>query len=414
MNRLRRLEPWQRTLAIVFVAQMAATIGFSTIFPFLPLYIQELGSSTGLSVELLAGLVVSAQAITMMITAPIWGALADRYGRKLMVARATFGGAIILLLMAFVQNAEQLVLLRAIQGLVTGTVAAFNALVAAEAPRDKTGFAMGVVQVGLWSGISLGPLIGGFLADAYGFRVPFYITAVMLLISGLLVWFGIREQFEPVVRTGPDRMGFFQEWRHVLSLKGIMPTFGTRFLTGMARNLITPVMPLFVASLMTWESGVSGTTGLIVGVAAATGTLGAIVLGRLGDRIGHRQVLIGAGLAVAACYFPQTFVAAPWQLLILQALTGFASGGIVSAPSALLAQYTPHGEEGAVFGLDNSVWSGARAVAPLIGSAVAVAFGIRVTFVLAAVLSVLVAVVAYALLPRVRRPVAIQAESAAD
>ncbi|MBN2472342.1 MAG: MFS transporter, partial [Anaerolineae bacterium] len=131
--------------------------------------------------------------------------------------------------------------------------------------------------------------------------------------------------------------------------------------------------------------------------------------------IGHRQVLIGSALAVAVFYLPQTFASAPWQLLILQALTGLASGGIVSAPSALLAQYTPHGEEGAVFGLDNSVWSGARAIAPMVGSAVAVAFGIRVTFVLAAILSVMVAGVAYALLPRVRRPAAVvQAESAAD
>lgn len=413
MNRLRNLERWQKTLAIVFVAQMCATIGFSTIFPFLPLYIQDLGSSTGLSVEILSGLVVSSQAFTMMIAAPIWGALADRYGRKLMVARATFSGSIILLLMAFVQDAEQLILLRAIQGTMTGTVAAFNALVAAEAPRERTGYAMGIVQVGLWAGISLGPLIGGVLADAFGFRVPFFVTAFMLLLSGVLVWFGVREDFEPVVTVGPTRMGFVQEWKHVISLQGIVPTFATRFLTGMGRNVITPLMPLFIAMLMAQESGVSATTGLIVGVAAATGTLGAIVLGRLGDRIGHRQVLIGSAIAAAACYLPQTFAAAPWQLLILQAMTGFASGGIVSAPSALLAQYTPHGEEGAVFGLDNSVWSGSRAVAPLVGSGVAVGLGIRATFTVTSVLFLAVAVIAYALLPRTNRS-AQPAKSAAD
>lgn len=413
MNRLRKLERWQKTLAIVFVAQMCATLGFSTIFPFLPLYIQDLGSSTGLSVELLSGLVVSAQAFTMMIAAPIWGALADRYGRKLMVARATFGGSIILLLMAFVQDAEQLVLLRAVQGTITGTVSAFNALVAAEAPRERTGYAMGVVQVGLWAGISLGPLIGGVLADAFGFRVPFFVTTFMLLLSGLLVWFGIHEQFEPVVSVGPDRMGFVQEWKHVVSLQGIVPTFTTRFLAGMGRNVITPVMPLFIATLMVQETGVSATTGLIVGVSAATGTLGAIVLGRLGDQIGHRQILIVSALGAAVCYIPQTFAVAPWQLLVLQALTGFASGGIVAAPSALLAQYTPHGEEGAVFGLDNSVWSGARAVAPLVGSAVAVGMGLRATFAITAVLFLAVAVIAYALLPRTQHT-AQPAESAAD
>ena len=68
-------------------------VGFSIIFPFLPLYIKELGASSNLGIEFLAGLVFSGQAFTMMIAAPIWGTLADRYGRKIMVERALFGGA---------------------------------------------------------------------------------------------------------------------------------------------------------------------------------------------------------------------------------------------------------------------------------------------------------------------------------
>ena len=111
---------WRRTLAIMFVAQLFSAVGFSIIFPFLPLYIADLGTTTGLSIEFWSGMVFSSQAITMMIASPIWGTMADRYGRKLMVERAMFGGAVIVLLMAFVQSAEQLVLLRAIQGFITG------------------------------------------------------------------------------------------------------------------------------------------------------------------------------------------------------------------------------------------------------------------------------------------------------
>lgn len=403
IGRLRRLERWKKTLLIVFLAQLFSAVGFSTIFPFLPLYIEELGSSTGTSVEVLSGLVISSQAFTMMLAAPIWGALADRHGRKLMVVRATLGGAVVLGLMAFVRSSEELVILRAVQGLVTGTVAAANALVAAEAPREQTGFAMGVVQVGLWSGISLGPLIGGLLADAFGYRVSFLVTAVLLLLAGLLVLFGVREQFESQARFGPDRMGFVTEWRHVMSMQGVIPTYIARFLTGIARNLITPIMPLFIASLMPGEGGVSAMTGLITGVASATGTLGAIVLGRVGDRYGHRSVLIGSAAVLALLHVPQTFATATWQLLVLQALTGFAAGGIVSAPSALLAQYTPPGEEGAVYGLDNSVLSGARTVSPLLGSLFSVALGMRSTFMVTAILFVLVAGAAYVQLPRYRR-----------
>ncbi len=403
MNRFRTMERWQRTLTIVFLTQLFSAVGFSIVFPFLPLYVKELGSSTGLSIEMLAGLVVSSQAFTMMVAAPIWGALADRYGRKMMVVRATLGGAVILLLMAFVQSAEQLIIVRALQGAITGTVAAANALVAAEAPRERTGFAMGIIQVGLWSGISLGPLLGGWLADSFGFRVPFYFTAVLLAIGGLLVLFGVQEQFEPKARIGPNHMGFFQEWRHVFSMPGILPTYGVRFLTGTSNNLLSPIMALFVASLMTDQAGVSTMTGLITGVAAGTGTLGAIVLGRIGDRVGHRQVLVASALGMAIGYLPQSLATATWQLLILQTITGFASGGIAAMPSALLAQYTPQGEEGAVYGLDNSVLSGARTVAPMVGSSIAMALGMRSVFVISATLFTVAALVAYTFLPRQRR-----------
>jgi DHA1 family multidrug resistance protein-like MFS transporter len=111
MQYLRKIHytlqtPWQRTLYIMFAAQLMTAVGFSSIFPFFPLYVHELGSSTGMNLDVLAGLVFSSQAFTMMLAAPIWGTIADRYGRKLMVERAMFGGSIILLLMAFVRSAE--------------------------------------------------------------------------------------------------------------------------------------------------------------------------------------------------------------------------------------------------------------------------------------------------------------------
>ena len=107
------------------------------IFPFLPSYVNSLGSSLGINLVFLAGAVFSSQAITMTIASPFWGTLADRFGKKSMVERAMFGGSLILLAMAFSTSAEMLVVLRAIQGFISGTVAAANALVAATAPRER-------------------------------------------------------------------------------------------------------------------------------------------------------------------------------------------------------------------------------------------------------------------------------------
>ncbi|MCK5314602.1 MAG: MFS transporter [Anaerolineales bacterium] len=391
---------WQRTLYIIFFAQLVTAVGFSSIFPFLPLYVESLGTVTNLSVEFLAGMVYSAQAFTMMIASPIWGALADRYGRKLMVERSMFGGSIIILLMAFVSSAEQLVFLRAIQGLITGTMAAASALVAATVPRQRLGFSMGLLQVGMGAGIALGPLIGGSIADAFGYNYTFYVTSALLLIAGVTVLLGVEEHFEPVDKLTSGWHSFVAEWRHVLSAPGIIMTYSMRFITQLGRMMIIPIAPLFIQTLLFDTTRLNTFIGLVIGAASATTTLTAVYLGRLGDRIGHRRILIVSALAAAALYLPQSLVTAGWQLLVLQALVGVALGGIVPAISALLARYTRAGEEGAVYGLDNSINAGSRAVAPLLGAAVGYWFGLRATFVATAVLFLAAGLLAAWRLPR--------------
>ena len=385
---------WKRTLYIVFFAQMMAVAGFMTSVPFLPLYVESLGTNTNLSIELLAGLVYSAQAFTMAIASPIWGSLADRHGRKLMVERAMFGGTVILLLMGFVQSAEQLVLLRAVQGLITGTIGAANALVAAGTPREHTGYAMGLLQVGMGIGLAVGPLIGGVIADAAGYAAAFYVTAALLFIAGLLVWWGVEEHFEPPVASKGAAKSFVAEWRHVLSTSGIRVTYGLRFMIQLGRMMIFPIAPLFILTLMPEASGVNTFTGLVVGAASMATTISAVYLGRLSDRVGHHRILIASAVLAAFFYLPQSLVTAGWQLLVLQALVGVCMGGLIPAMSALLAHYTEKGEEGAAYGLDHSITAAARAVAPLIGAGVAAWFGLRATFVVTAFIYLLAAALA--------------------
>jgi DHA1 family multidrug resistance protein-like MFS transporter len=391
---------WQRTLWIIFFAQMMTAVGFSSINPFLPLYVKDLGTSSNLSIEMLAGLVYSAQAFTMMITAPIWGAIADRYGRKLMVERSMFGGAIILLVMAFVTSSEQLIVLRAIQGMITGTVAASSALVASIAPRKRMGYAMGVLQVGLNSGVALGPVIGGAVADAFGYSSSFFVTAALLLISGIVISVGVHEEFTPKESLGKKGNKFWEKWRQIFLMPGVGMTYGMRFMAQLGRMMVIPILSLFALELLTNADRVNTFTGLVIGAGSATMTLSGIYLGRLGDRIGHRRVLIACFILAGLLYLPQSLVTQGWQLLVLYALVGIGSGGIVPLVSALLANYTPEGEEGSVYGLDNSIQSGARSLAPLVGSAVALWFGLRSTFIATTLIFLLAAPLAAWKLPR--------------
>ncbi len=398
----KRHAEWHIVLGVVFFGQVMATTGFSLVFPFFPLYVDSLGSIFDLPVELLAGLVIGVQGFTMMLASPLWGAAADRIGRKPMVMRAAFGGTVIMFMMGFVNNAEQLILLRGIQGLITGTVAANNALVAAKVPRERLGFAMGLLQVGLWSGLAVGPLIGGYLADQYGYAMPFVFTSALLFLSGVLIYFFIDEQFVPETDTNQQRPSIMQQWGHVLAAPGVRLVYFMRFLSAAGRVMIIPIAPLFVISLLppTVENQ-SIYAGLLIAVSSLSATLSGVYLGNLGDRIGHRSVIISMGILTTLLYIPQVFVTTVWQLVGLQALTGLALGGLLTAPSALLAQYTERGEEGSVYGLDNSIVAGARAIAPLVGGVAAGLFGYRGTFALTAVLFGVVAITAWTLLPEV-------------
>ncbi|MBN1963650.1 MAG: MFS transporter, partial [Anaerolineae bacterium] len=154
-----------------------------------------------------------------------------------------------------------------------------------------------------------------------------------------------------------------------------------------------------MVTLLPNETQVATTTGIIVSVSALAGTVSAVGMGWLGDRIGHRRVLIGGAFGAALCYFPQAFVSEAWQLLVLQALTGGLIGGMLPAIGALLARYSTPGEEGAVYGLDNATIASARTVAPLLGSAIA-ASSMRAVFLLTGAIYLVLAGAAARLLPR--------------
>jgi DHA1 family multidrug resistance protein-like MFS transporter len=164
--------------------------------------------------------------------------------------------------------------------------------------------------------------------------------------------------------------------------------------------MILPVAPLFILILLTDEAGVNSFTGLVMATTWLTTSLSAIYLGRLGDQIGHRRIIIFCCLTTALFYLPQAMVFEGWQLLLFQALSGLAAGGILPSISALLADYTPRGHEGAVYGLDNSISAAARALAPLVGVSVAIWINLRASFIATALVFFSAGILAILRLPK--------------
>lgn len=372
--------PWKRNLAVIWVGELLAISGFSLVMPFLPYYVQELGIRDPQQVALWAGMLTSAHAAAMAVASPFWGSLADRYGRKLMVERAMFGGVFALTLMGFAQSAPQLLFLRLLQGFLTGTVVAATTLVASSVPRERVGSALGFLQMAIYLGATLGPTLGGVLADTVGYRPTFWVTAGLLFAAGVAVHLGVHEEFQP---PPPGSKAQSQgNWRGALALlqPALVSVLVVRVLSRVGLRTVMPMLPLFVQELQGSAEGVASAAGLVAGAAAAAGAVGSVLWGRVGDRWGHQRVLVGCIFLSACLYLPQFFVRGLGSLLALQVGTGLANGGLLTAISALLARLSPEGREGLTYGLDSSAISVANFLGPMLGAGVAAWWGVRYVF----------------------------------
>jgi DHA1 family multidrug resistance protein-like MFS transporter len=325
-----------------------------------------------------------------------------------MVERAMFAGAILMAAMGFARSVQELLLLRILQGCLTGTVAAATTLVASTAPRQKAGYSLGLLQMAVYVGASAGPLLGGVIADAFGYRAAFWVTGALIFVGGWLVVFFVQEEFQPSPRQENLAGDFWRGLKLVLSSKPLQSAFAVRLLSRLGDRILVPLLPLFIASLLTGGQ-VASIAGLVVGIAAASSAVGAVVLGRVSDRLGQRRVLIVCTLTAAALYLPQSFVTNVVQLTILQAATRVALGGTLASVSAAMATLAPEGRQGAVYGVDASVVSAANAIGPLGGAILAVAVGLRPTFMCVAGVFVLASLGVAKLMPSVS-PLTLEAE----
>jgi MFS transporter, DHA1 family, multidrug resistance protein len=216
-------------------------------------------------------------------------------------------------------------------------------------------------------------VIGGLLEFALGYRATFLITAGLLLTGGLLVTALVREHFVPPPERAdrrPGIAGFLQGLGAVVRTPVVAPVFFVRFLAWTGRSMIIPFLPLLVAGLMAGANTAGLVTGLAIGASSAAGTVTSIVLGRLGDRVGHRTVALTCAGLTALAYVPLAFVASPLALVVLYAFTGATIGGVLPTLSALLARVTDKAVSGAVYGLDNSFGAAARGLSPIVGGGV--------------------------------------------
>lgn len=378
------MEAWKLNLISVWLGCFFTGLAMSQILPFLPLYIEQLGVSGHQPLSIWSGLVFSGTFLVSALVSPLWGSLADRKGRKLMLLRASLGMAVVIALQGMVTNVYQLFALRALMGLTSGYIPNAMALVASQVPRDKSGWALGTLSTGPVTGVIVGPLLGGLMADHLGLRVVFFVTAVLMFVSFLITLFLIKERHIEVKKA--DRLSGKAVFQSLPYPALIVTLFVSTLMIQLANSSISPILTLFIKDL----SGDSGNLAFISGMIAAVPGVAALMsaprLGRLGDRIGTARILLAALGLTTVLFAIMAWVETPLQLGILRFLLGFADGALMPAVQTLLLKYSSDQVTGRIFGYNQSFMYLGNVVGPLIGSGVSALMGFRWVFVVTAVL----------------------------
>ena len=366
---------WRRNLWVCMAGSFTTLVAMTLLLPFLPLYVAELGVSEPAAIARWSGIAYGATFFTAALTAPLWGKLADRYGRKLMLIRASLGMALAMSLIGMASTPWQLVALRLLAGLLGGYASGSTILVASQTPKAHTGWALGMLSSAIMAGNVIGPLIGGVLPPLIGIRATFWLAGAVIFAAFLATCLLLKEAPRAVAqqRTPTEASASLRN--------GILPLM---LLTGMllifANMSVEPIVTLYVAQFVDQPQRITLVAGVVMSAAALGSIISAAWLGRLADRTGHWPVLIGGLFAAAALLIPQAFITSAWQLVVLRFFMGVALGGLLPCIASLIRHHVPNEQVGKALGWSTSAQYIGQVSGPLFGGVVGGWLGMRAVF----------------------------------
>jgi MFS transporter, DHA1 family, multidrug resistance protein len=375
---------WQRTLWAMVGIQFIMTAAFSMLTPIMPLFLPVLGVASPSAVALWAGVLAGTTSFVAAFASPLWGRLADRHGRKLMLLRSSIAVGVFAALMGAAMDVWQIFACRALMGVFAGFSSTAIALVASQAPEQRLGFALGWLSTGQLVGSLVGPLIGGFLADATGsYRIPFYCTAATIAMSTGFVWFGVRERFIPTAQTRGGR-ALLSGLIAVARSPGLLALFFVLLMAQFGVRTVQPVVTLFVKELLGDRPDLATLSGIAFSITGLANIVATPFLGNKSDKIGYRRVLLIALLGAGLTTLPQAFAGSYWAFTAQRFAVGLFIGGILPTANALVGRLVPREQRGTVYGITASAMFLGNSLGPLSGGAVAAAFGLRWVFLVTA------------------------------
>src|SRR5829696_3900910 len=384
---------WRHTLWAMVAIQFVMTMAFSVLTPIIPLMLPELGVTSESAINLWAGVLTGVTSFVAAFASPLWGTVADRHGRKLMLLRSSFAIGFFTVLMGAAADVWQFFAFRALMGLFAGFSSAAIALVASQVPEDRLGYSLGWLSTGQLVGSLIGPIVGGLLADATGsYRIPFYVTAATILVAMGLVWFTVHEEF---TRPGKGDRGrsTLSGLVALVTTPALLALFFVLMMAQFGVRTVQPVVSLYVKEMVGAVPNLATLAGVAFSITGLANVVSAPFLGNRSDRIGYRRVLLICLLGGTLTTLPQAFTDNYWVF------TGerFAVGRLV-----------PRESRGAVYGMTSSAMFLGNSLGPLIGGAIAAGFGLRWVFLLTATVMAANLVWVYYRVPEYRPGVAVE------
>jgi len=364
---------WKKNLILIWLSQLLGFIGYAAAVPFIPLFMMEQFGFTDKKLSLAVAAFNFCSALFIGIFSPVWGAVADRFGRKIMLFRATFANGLIFPLMAFVPGFTMLIIIRSVASMFSGTATAAQALVVSSTPEKHQGVALGLLSSALWSGNMFGFLMGGTLVEYLGYKTAF-ITCGFLYMMACLILVPVKENF---VRSSDVPQN--KKWKFSSISTGALVLFLLLFFVGMIRNFENPYLSLKVDELC---RGVKSAfwTGQLSAAAAFGGILAGLIFGRLADRLPAGWLLVPAVSLSGLFLFGQGASQTLWQLAAARFCGYMMAGGIEPVLNVILSRITPPERRASAFGVATFMRMSGFMLSTVASGAAAYYFGISGVF----------------------------------
>ncbi len=375
---------WRLVLILLTGNVVFMAGSYTMLIPFLPLYLTtELGVGPE-AVNLWSGIVFSGSFVVSAVMAPIWGRMADTKGKRVMAIRASFLLAVSYFFGGLVETPVELTLMRLFQGFAAGLWPMDLALMTLYAPPQKLGFSLGVLQGALTAGGIIGPLAGGFLAEAFGMRPSFFVAAAALFLNCLMFVFIIKEPPTPAAPESaaalPADTGTLL---HTPLIRVMLLCSG---LVQMVILILQPILTTYITYLAGELENLALISGFVFSLGGFAGAIAAPGWGWLGQRRGFFSIMIAALTLAGAGILLQGTMATLHGFALLQFICGLFFCGIHPSINALLANHTAANVKGRLFGLMFAAQQGGSIAGPILGGTVATYLGMHYVFYTAGVI----------------------------